>query len=181
MSVRDLLVVDSPDVENPTQADVVLIDRRDSNLVFAQVSPGLVSTPNTGLKVRIVAGYTDDELAEADGLYGSSSDIAIEVIGRLLFLSANVPSVDTTPAGAPAVTTIEVASERQVEELELVGEALFGEVEVSVAETVIVGVDAEVTLGMSYLDAELERADDVAPETAPTPTTDVPATVAGDG
>ncbi len=116
VSVRDLLI-DVAEVENPTQADVVLIDRRDANLVFAQVSPGLVSTPNTGLKVRVVANYTDDELAEADGLYGSSSDVAIEVIGRLLFLSGNVPSVDTTPTGVPPITLIEVASERQLEEL----------------------------------------------------------------
>jgi hypothetical protein len=39
---RDLLTLPIVDVENPTQADVVLIDRRDSNLVFSQVSPGLV-------------------------------------------------------------------------------------------------------------------------------------------
>ena len=180
VSVRDLLI-DVAEVENPTQADVVLIDRRDANLVFAQVSPGLVSTPNTGLKVRVVANYTDDELAEADGLYGSSSDVAIEVIGRLLFLSGNVPSVDTTATGVPPITLIEVASERQLEELAFVGEALFGEVEVSVAETVIIGVDAEVILGMSYLEAELERSHDAPPVTAPTSTSDVPDTVAVDG
>ncbi len=184
VEVRDLLVVPVVDAENPTQADVVLIDRRDSNLVFAQVSPGLTTTTNAGLKVRIVANYTDDQLSTADGLYDSTSDLAVELIGRLLFLSGNVPSVDTAPTGAPAVTILEVANESQFDvAVELAG-ALFGDAEVRVADTVIEGVDVEVILGMSYLASELERAADVAPGTtapAVTSSTDVPATVPDDG
>jgi hypothetical protein len=181
ITVRDLLVVAVDEEANPTEADVVLIDRRDSNLVFAQVSPGLVSTPNTGLTVRIVANFTDEQLAEAGGVYGSTSDLAVELIGRLLFIGGNVTSVDTAPTGAPAVTIIEVAEERQLEENVEAAEALFGDAEVRVAASIIEGIDVEVILGMSYLEREAERVGDVAPDTAPTESTDVAGTVAADG
>ncbi len=194
VAVRDLLVRPVTDAENPTQVDVVQIDRRDSVMVFAQVSPALVSTPNLGSKVRIVAGFTDEQLAEADGLYASSSDILYELVGRLLFLSTNIVSIDTAPSGAPAVTVVQIANEWQREgTVEVLG-ALLGEVDVRVADTVLEGVDTEITLGMSYLQHEVERAAAVAPEetsvetsTAPstqsdvTPSSDVAATVAGDG
>lgn len=181
ITVRDLLVVAVDDETNPTEADVVLIDRRDSNLVFAQVSPGLVSTPNTGLTVRVVANFTDDQLAEAGGVYGSTSDLAVELIGRLLFIGGNVTSVDTAPTGAPDVTIIEVAEERQLQENVEAAEALFGEAEVRVAASIIEGIDVEVILGMSYLEREAERVGDVTPNTAPTESTDVAGTVPEDG
>jgi hypothetical protein len=181
ITVRDLLVVPANEETNPTEADAVLIDRRDSNLVFAQVSPGLVSTPNTGLTVRIVANFTDDQLVEAGGVYGSTSDLAVELIGRLLFIGGNVTSVDTAPTGAPAITIIEVAEERQMQENVDAAEALFGEAEVRVAESIIEGIDVEVILGMSYLEREAERVGDVTPDTAPTESTDVAGTVAEDG
>ena len=181
ITVRDLLVVAVDEEENPTEASVVLIDRRDSNLVFAQVSPGLVSTPNTGLTVRIVANFTDDQLAEAGGVYDSTSDLAVELIGRLLFIGGNVTSVDTAPTGAPAATIIEVAEERQLDENVEAAEALFGDAEVRVAASIIDGIDVEVILGMSYLEREAERVGDVTPDTAPTESTDVAGTVPEDG
>ena len=196
VTVRDLLLASGDDLENPTGIDVVLIDRRDSTLVFSQVSPGLVSTPNLGSKARIVANFTDEELATTDGLYESTSDLAFELIGRLLFLAANVVSVDTAPSGVPPVTIIEVADERQLQAtIDAVG-ALLGEVDARVADTVIEGVDVEITLGASYLQHELDRATNVTspPDTSTpgsstpgsstageAPTTEVPGTVAGDG
>ncbi len=191
VSVRELLTLPIAEVDNPTQADVVLIDRRDSTLVFAQVSPGLVSAPNTGLKARIVANFTDEQLATVEDLYDSSSDLVVEVIGRLLFLSANVVSVDTASTGAPPVTIIEVADERQLQETIDAAGALFGEAEVRVSEVILEGVDTHVTLGMSYLEHELAKRGSavVPPETsivgstlpeAPS-STDIPGTVAGDG
>ena len=178
VSVRDLLVVPVDEAENPTKTDVVLIDRRDSTLVFAQVSPGLVSTPNTGLKARIVANFTEEELATADGLYDSTSDLAVELIGRLVFLSGNVISVDTAPTGVPAVTIIEVADERQMQETIDAADALLGEAEVRVADRVIEGVDVQVILGLSYLEHELTRG---GPATFLPDDTTVPDTVEGDG
>jgi hypothetical protein len=194
ISVRDLATIADVEVGTAGASDVVLIDRRDSTLVFSQVSPGLVSTPNTGLTARIVANFTDEQIAAADPLYASSSDVAVELIGRLLFLTGNVVSVDTAPTGAPAVTIIEVADVRQLQDTIGAAGSLFGPAEVRVAETVIEGVDIEITLGMSYLERELARAASVArPTTVPdtsvlspgspagTSSSDVPATVAGDG
>lgn len=178
VSVRDLLVVPEADVENPTNVDVALIDRRDSTLVFAQVSPALVSTPNTGLKARIVATFTDDELAEARALYGSTADLAAELIGRLIFLTGNVVSVDTEPAGVPAITIIEVADESQLQETIDAADALLGAAEVRLAETVLEGVDVQVILGMSYLEHELERAESLG---AVATSADATGTVDGNG
>jgi hypothetical protein len=194
IAVRDLATVADVEPRVAGVPDVVLIDRRDSTLVFSQVSPGLVSTPNTGLTARIVANFTVEQISAADPLYASSSDVAVELIGRLLFLSGNVVSVDTAPAGAPAVTIIEVADERDLEDTIGAAGSLFGRAEVRLAETVIEGVDIEITLGMSYLERELGRSAPVTP-VQPVPGTsempsrppnapassDVPDTVAGDG
>jgi hypothetical protein len=194
ISVRDLATLVEVELGVAAVPGVVLIDRRDSTLVFAQVSPGLVSTPNTGLTARIVANFTDEQIAAADRLYASCADLAVELIGRLLFLSGNVLSVDTAPTGAPAVTIIEVADERQLQETIGAAGSLFGRAEVRLAETVIEGVDIEITLGMSYLERELGRAASVTrgepvPDTSVmassppngTASSNVPATVAGDG
>ena len=112
MTVRDLLLRSLDDIENPTEVDVVLIDRRDSTLVFAQVSPGLVSTPNTGLKARIVANFTDDELdciGWALRLVVGGGDRADR---RLLFLSGNIVSVETAGPGCRRVDHHRGASTR---------------------------------------------------------------------
>ena len=128
------------EAENPTGSDVVIIDRRDANLVFAQVSPGLVSTPNTGLSVRIVAPFSDDQI-EASGDYESTSELVLEVIGEMYFFQANVVSVDTQPAagGAGDVTLIQVAEERFIEDMEAIAPIVFGESEVVLASTLIEG------------------------------------------
>lgn len=199
VTVRDLLTRPATATENPQSPEVVLIDRSDANLVFAQVSPGLVSTPNTGLKARVVANFTDEQLAMADGLYENTSDLAVEFIGRLVFLSGNVVSVDTAPTGAPEVTIVEVSDESQMEETMAAADALLGEVEIRVADTVIEGVDVQVILGMSYLERELERGgsgllgstttteESIPASTEPrgtsesTPSTDVAGTVEGNG
>ena len=109
VGVRDLAVSPSTAMTNPTDSDVVVLDRNDSVLVFAQISPSLVSTPNTGSKVRVEVSFTDDQLAQTDGLYETNSDVAREMVRLVLFLQGNVVSVDTSPSGAPEVTLVEVA------------------------------------------------------------------------
>ena len=109
VGVRDLATVRLISTDNPTDADVVLIDRRDSTLVFAQISPGLVSTPTTGLNVRVVAPFTDEQLGSTDGLFESTSDLLREFIGRMMFVGNNVVSVDSAPTGASDITIIEVS------------------------------------------------------------------------
>ncbi len=181
VTVRDLLLRPISEDENPTQADVVLIDRRDSTLVFAQVSPALMSTPNSGLKARIVANYTDEELAAADGVYETSSEVAIELIGRLLFLSGNIVSVETAGTGVPPVTLIEVVDESRIQETIDAAETLLGGAEVRVASTVLEGVDVQITLGMSYLEHEVARSGNVDPSDSAAASSEVPGTVADDG
>lgn len=188
VGVRDIATVAVTEEENPTDADVVLLDRRDSTLVFAQVSPALVSTPNTGLKVRIVANFTDEDIASTDGLYDSTTDLAIELIGRLLFLSGNVVSVDTAPTGPPDITVIEVADEQWIESSKEAAGQFFGPAEVRLADTVLEGVDIQVTLGRSYLEYEMGRGRSVPDSelefpgsSLPVDTTDPTGTVEGDG
>jgi hypothetical protein len=76
------------------------------------------------------------------------------LIGKLLFLQANIVSVDTTASGAPDLTIVEVADPRLLEESIRASEILFGPSEVRLATTIIEGVDIVVTLGTPYLERE---------------------------
>jgi hypothetical protein len=155
---RALITRGPTEPENPTGADVVIIDRRDANLVFAQVSPGLVSTPNNGLSVRIVAPFGDDQIEESQ--YESTSELMLDVIAEMYFFQANVVSVDTQAAqnGATGVTLIQVAEERFIEDMEAIAPIVFGESEVVLASTLIEGVDVVITLGTDYISTKDEAA-----------------------
>ncbi len=148
--------------ENPDDLDLVVIDRRDSLLVFTQVSPSLVSTPNEGLIFRLEVRYSDDQLAAAGSRFSSRSQVSRTLVGELLFFSANVVSVDPTgaAAGAPSVTRVEVAEERFVDDIRQFAPLIFGEADVVVAETLLDGVDVVVKLGTGYLDVQRERSGD---------------------
>ena len=168
---RTLAARDATEAENPTEADVVIIDRRDANLVFAQVSPALVSTPNIGRTLRIVAPFDDDQIAASDGIYESTSELMLDVIGNMLFFQANVVSVDTQPApgGAQQVTLIEVADARFIADMESIAPIVFGESEVVLASTLIDGIDVVVTLGTDYINKQtgVAQTDDTTPSTDP--------------
>jgi hypothetical protein len=140
-----------PPVENPRGVDVVVPDRSELVLVFAQIAPGRLGAPNPSLTFRIEATFSDDELAEL-GL--TNADIAYDVIERLLFVNANVVSVSTEAAdgGAPDLTQVEVADAAVVQTIEDSYPVVFGELEVVTPTTRIAGVDAVVVLGDSYLD-----------------------------
>lgn len=188
VAVRDISA-DRPGAStNPTDADVVVLDRFDSALVFAQVAPALVSTPNPGLKIRVEAQYTNEQVEQTEGLFASASDVARGFIGQMLFLQNNVVSADTAAVGAPDVTVIEVTDPRRLEETVAAAEALFGQADVRVADVVLEGVDLRVTLGMTYLIREMVRvgagADEPSADTTPATGSAVPATtdtVDGDG
>lgn len=141
-------------VERPADADdVVVVDRRDAFLVFGQISPGLVSTPSPGLSFRLELGFSDEQLGESD-LFETNSEAARRLIGEILFFQGNVVSVDTAPfeGGAPSVTRVEVADAQFLDDAEEFAPILFGESEVVLAEELIEGVDAVVTVGTGYLD-----------------------------
>ena len=182
VGVRDIAVSPSTATTNPTDADVVVLDRNDSVLVFAQISPSLVSTPNTGSKARVEVLFSDDQLARADGLYETNADIAREMVRLVLFVQGNVVSVDTSATGAPDLTIVEVADPALLEEATNTAELLYGPSEVRVASTVLDGVDLVVTLGRSYLERAVDAAANSSGASGIEPDESTPAdTVEGDG
>lgn len=148
--------------ENPTNLDLVVIDRRDSLLVFSQVSPALVSSPNDGLVFRLEVRYSDEQLAESENRFTSRSQVSRTLVGELLFFKANVVSVDPAgaAAGAPEVTRLEVAQEQFIDDLQELAPLVFGDVEVVLAPVVLDGVDVVVKLGTGYLEQQQTRAPD---------------------
>lgn len=147
--------------EGTEQTDVIVVDRRDSLLVFSQISPKLVSTPNPALTFRLEIGFTEDEVLGSPSGFTSTSDLARALIGQLLFVQGNVVSVDTTasPEGAPEITRIQVADEQFLDDMTEFASLLFGESEVVLADTVIEGIDVVIEVGTAFLDLE-----DTAPE-----------------
>ena len=116
--------------------------------MFGQIAPGKVAAPNPALTFRVESPFTE---ADLDGSELTNDEVAYRAISQLLFVRGNVQSVDTAAGDVPAVTTIEVADESLVAGVEGT-ETLLGDIDVRVAEERIVGVDAVVRLGESYLD-----------------------------
>jgi hypothetical protein len=177
VGVRDLAAVEPAEIGNPTGADVVVLDRADASMVFAQISPALVLTPNIGSNMRLLVQYTDDQLAAGSDVYESNAVLAREVTGRLLFLRANIVSVDTEATGAPELTLVEVADPRRLDEMTQGADIIFGPSEVRIATTVVEGVDMIVTLGTAFLERESAAAGDGGAGPGSTPS----GTVEGDG
>jgi hypothetical protein len=129
---------------------VVAHDRAELLMVIGAVAPGRVGAPLDAPSFRVVAGFGDADLAE---LGVNNSDVLKQAIDRLLFVKVNVVSVADLPAaGVPAVTQISVADPLVIPAIEERYEALFGPIDVAVADVVVDGVDIEVTLGRSWLD-----------------------------
>ena len=109
----------------------------------------------------------------------------LDVIGEMYFFQANVVSVDTqpAPAGAAAVTLIEVAEERFIADMEAIAPIVFGESEVVLASTLIEGIDVVITLGTDYIATKAATPSpptDTAPDVDPTATDDTIAGTTGD-
>ena len=156
VQVRDLAL----DASTPTRgADVVVLDRRDVLLVFAQVSPAQVSNANPGPVFRVEIPMTDEQITST-GQFPDRIEAARLMMGELLFLQANVASVDSTPDpdGAPSVTRIEVTDPSLIESMERLGELAFGEAEVVVADEVIDGVDVVLRVGTGWLEVKAANA-----------------------
>ncbi len=148
--------------DNDTDADYVLVDRRDALLVFGSISPGLVSKPNESLSFSLVVGFEPGEVAElgeeASGSPITKTSMTRRFIGEMLFAEANIVSVDLAdaPGSVPAVTRIEITDARFEDEVRAVSERFFGDAEVVVAETITDGVDAVVVLGADFLEQRAE-------------------------
>lgn len=157
VQVRDIALL--PSLPND-DVDVVILDRADSLLVFAQISPARVSTPNQGLVFRVEVPLSDDQIDASGDIFDTRTELARTIIGELLFLSANVVSVDTAerPGGAAHVNRIEVADERFITDMRALVPVIFGESEVVVAPSLIDGVDVVLRLGTGYIDLKADQA-----------------------
>ncbi len=93
------------------------------------------------------------QLAAAPVDYRSTTEVGRLLIGQLLFLQANVVSVDATPGpeGAPEITRVAVADEQFLDDMIEFAPLMFGESEVVLADTLIEGVDVVVTVGTDFL------------------------------
>lgn len=151
--------------DNPRGADVVVLDAAELSLVFGQIAPGAVAAPSAGLSFRVVAAFSDEQLA-ASGL--TNTELAYKAISSLQFIGANVRSVSTTPDPSivEQATVIEVAHETLGDDDES-AEVLFGDVTIRVAERPIAGIDAVAILGGAYLDL-LQSGQAPSPETIDT-------------
>jgi hypothetical protein len=155
VQVRDLAVTFAESSTDGDEADVSVLDRFDSLLVFAQVSPARVSTPNQGLVFRVEVPIGDAQFEVEGAPFVDRSDVARAALGQLIFLQTNVVSVDLAPNpdGAPAKSRIEVADEQFLADIEKSLSPVFGEAEFVVSDELIDGVDVVMTLGTGYFDA----------------------------
>lgn len=155
VQVRDLAVASAQSSTDGNETDVSVLDRFDSLLVFAQISPARVSKPNVGLVFRVEVPITDAQLTVESSPFVDRSDVARSALGQLLFLQANVASVDVAPnpEGAPTKTRVEVADEKFVADLQKSLSPVFGDAEYVVSEELIAGIDVVMTIGTGYFDA----------------------------
>jgi hypothetical protein len=131
---------------NPRQVDNVLLDRPELAVLFGQIAPGRVSAPNPSIAVRLVVAFSDEQLGDRGW---TNADVAYRAASQVLFLRGNVISVDTTADEAPTTTRVEVIQPG----ISTAGaEAVFGELDVVEADERIVGVDAVLHLGETYLE-----------------------------
>ena len=98
-----------------------------------------------------------DEQLEGTG-FDNNNEVAYAAISSLLFVGANVLSVNTDEGTTGEETIVELADETLTPATVGV-DLLFGSLDVQVAETRIVGVDAVMRLGTDYLDLISESAD----------------------
>lgn len=127
------------DRESPSSTDeLVGVDRADAVFVFASIAPGSMSGPASGLLFRLEAppGY-DPQVRET--------------VSVLLFLGANVVSVDTG-VEAQADTVFLVPDEINRDKAE-VADRLFGDLTFVEPEFRIDGVDVTIVLGTEYLES----------------------------
>lgn len=133
---RGLSTVALTAAQNPDELDIVQLDRSEAVFVFASIAPGSMSAPGLGPIIRIEAppGY----------------DLQVKLtLDKLLFLAANVVSVDTSSAPQPDTIFFvpdEVDRIRAQTTDVIFGEIVFGEPTVRVS-----GVDVTIVLGIDYL------------------------------
>lgn len=133
---RGLSVVELTGSENPTDADVVQLDQSEAVFVFASVAPGSMSAPRLGANFRLEAppGY----------------DLQVKLtIDKMLFIGANVVSVDTSRPPQPG-TVFLVPNEADRARAQ-VTDGIFGTINFEEPTVRIDNVDVTLVLGTDYL------------------------------
>lgn len=131
-----------------TTVTVVTHDRAELLMVLAAIAPARMGAPFEGPTVRVLAHFDPEDL---EPLGQNNADVARQAINRLLFAKVNVVSFGQVET-APAATLIEVADANALETAEQAYGSLFGDSEVRVAESLIEGIDLQITLGRAYLE-----------------------------
>ncbi|CAN5820357.1 hypothetical protein BH24ACT6_BH24ACT6_02600 [soil metagenome] len=137
LSVRRLA---SRSIESDDGQRISLISRTDVILVFGQVSPRKVAPSLDSISVRVVVGFNDEDV--------SNAQVASLMIDRLTFGRINVVSVSTAVRqdGAPDVTQVQIINP-------IVNtdgfDGVLGEFEEVTSQYDIPGVDAVITVGES--------------------------------
>lgn len=133
---RGLSVIRLSDDENPDGGDVVQLDQGEAVFVFASVAPGSMSAPRLGAAFRVEAppGY----------------DVQVKLtIDKILFIGANVVSVDTSrPARPDTVFLVPNEADRVRAQ---VADEIFGTITFEDPTVRIDGVDVTLVLGTDYL------------------------------
>ena len=140
-------------ISSTSDPAVVALDRAEVLLIFAQIAPARVAAPNESSRFRVVAHL---DAAQQSEIGGTNADLARDLIAQLLFLDANVVSVQANDpaqpgAEAPPVTVMEVADAALAEVMAEQWSRVFGQIEISVVEVAIEGVDATIIIGMNYV------------------------------
>jgi hypothetical protein len=146
---RNLRYAVPPPERNPRGVDVVVPGRAEVLLVVGQIAPARVAAPNPSLTFRVESTLPGDVLEPLDV---NNADVATIAISRLLYVQANVVSVETAGDEAPDVTQVYVADAGVMDVVEQSYPLVFGELEVLPAEYRIAGVDVIVVLGRSFLE-----------------------------
>lgn len=133
---RGLSVIRLSDDENPDGLDVVQLDQGEAVFVFASVAPGSMSGPRLGANFRVEAppGY----------------DVQVKLtIDKILFIGANVLSVDTSrPARPDTVFLVPNEADRVRAQ---VADEIFGTITFEDPTVRIDGIDVTLVLGTDYL------------------------------
>jgi hypothetical protein len=146
VGVRGLMVTRTSDPE------VIALDRAEIVLIFGQIAPARLAAPNESSRFRVVAQFAPDQLSQ---IGQSQADLARDLISHLLFLDANVVSVQavdptSSEVRAPEVTVLQVADARQLTAMAEQWSRVFGDIKIEVAEVAIEGVDATIIIGTNY-------------------------------
>lgn len=136
VATRGLAVFELSEDENPDGGDVVQLDQSEAVFVFATVAPGSMSGPKLGPNFRIEAPPGYDAQVKA-------------TIDKILFIGANVLSVDTTRPPRPD-TVFLVPNEADRARAQVADE-IFGTIRFEDPTERIDGIDVTLVLGTDYL------------------------------